>query len=153
MKAVDKAHPKNRSEISNFIGRSLIRVLRGRSTRPKTFQLQSALPFFICTHTHVWNTYTQIPCFRKHSFGQRQNYKRKSVRTIYWQYIQQVWWTYYLLIYAVTVESKNHAHMQEPDLDGHSGNLGYLNCVKSQYGNMDTYSESFSSAQFISDIN
>lgn len=43
--------------------------------------------------------------------------------------------------------------MQEPDLDGHSGNLGYLNCVKSQYGNMDTYSESFSSAQFISDIN
>lgn len=48
---------------------------------------------------------------------------------------------------------KNHAREQESDLNGHSGNLGYWNCVKSWYGDMDTYSELFSSAQFISDVN
>lgn len=43
--------------------------------------------------------------------------------------------------------------MQESGLDGHSGNMAYLNCAKSWYGDMDTYSELFSSAQFISDVN
>lgn len=80
-------------------------------------------------------------------------YIGKSIRTKYRPYIQQLWWTHYLPIYAVIVESKNHAHIQESDLDRHSGNLGYLNCAKSWYGDMDTYLESFSSAQFISDIN
>lgn len=105
-------------------------------------------------------TYTYEPHRQKFSVSEstalardKLPYIRKSMKTNYWQNIQQVWWTYYLLIYAVTVENKNHAHMQQSDLDWHLGNRGYLNCAKSWYVDMGTYSESFSSAQFISDIN
>lgn len=117
------------------------------------FQLQPALLLCICTHTYEPHTHKFSASESTALARDKLIYIRKSIRTNYWQYIQKVWWIYYILIYAVTVESKNHAHMQESGLDGHSGNMGYLNCAKSWHGDMDTYSELFSSAQFISDGN
>lgn len=105
---------------------------------------------YIWTHTHT----LEFSVSESAALAtEKLTYSKESIRTNYWQYIQQKSWTYYLLIYAVTVESKHRAHIQETDLEGHSGYLDYLNCVKSWYGDMGAYLELLSSAQFISDIN